>query len=568
MASRLVAVLGIALAPGCYVGLSDAPAGEGSSASASDPHADGDDDDRDDDGSDGEPADCEGAVGPSPMQRLSRFEYDNVVRDLLGDTSGPGRVLPEDDRVGPFASNTIIDVPEHTVALYAELASQLAANAVGDVASLVGCEPADGAACAASFIATFGRRAYRRPLDDGEIARLLAVYETGAAVDFANGIRLVVEAMLQSPHFLYRVEDGRPSEDATEGVIELDAYELATRVSFFAWRSMPDDALLDAAAAGELDTPTGLRAQAERLLADPRAEEAVAAFHREWLELEGPNGLAAAQKEPTLFPSFGPEMQASMFAEQRAFVADVFAGDASLRTLLTARHTFVDGRLAELYGIAGIEGDELVRVELDPAERIGLLTQGGVLATRAGYSETSPTLRGKLVREAILCETIAPPPPDVNDALPPKADGETKKEQLEAHMSDPSCAGCHRLMDPVGFGFESFDPIGRFRTMDGEFEIDATGEVVSADPQIAGPFDDAIDLVERLAASDAVAHCVVRQWSRFALGREVGGAEATCGIEPAYQAFVESDLDLRELMIEIVALDSFRRRRLPDGEGT
>jgi hypothetical protein len=339
-------------------------------------------------------------------------------------------------------------------------------------------------------------------------------------------------------------------------------------VSFFLWKSMPDDVLLDAAEAGDLDTAEGLRTQAERLLADPRSMAAIEAFHEQWLGLDGPHGLESTSKDTELFPAYTPSLEQAMLDEVRAFVRHVFDEDgASLHTLLTARYTFANAELAALYGVEGPTGDALVKVDLDPNERIGLLTQAGVLATRAGFSQTSPTLRGKLVRNEFLCDTVPPPPPDVNDVLPPKEDGETKKEQLEAHVSDPSCAGCHVMLDQIGFGFENYDPIGVYRTTDGEFAVDATGNVIADEDGIAGPFDGPIELVERLAASDGVARCVARQWSRFALGRNVADAEAECVVEHAYLAFDEADRDLRRLMLEIVMLDSFRHRRLPPEEG-
>lgn len=560
-----VAAVGVCLGSGCYSGIPEHDGPSGTSSGGSD----GGGSEDTGEGA-GEPdGACEhdplGTLGPSSMQRLTKLELDNVVRDLLGDDSRPASVLPDDDRVGPFTSNTIIDVPEHTVALYSEIAAGLAARAVEDLDGLVGCDPADGEPCARSFIAAFGRRAYRRPLTGEEIDRLAEVHAVGAESGFANGIRLVLEAMLQSPHFLYRVEQGLPTE--VDGVVSLQGYELASRLSFFLWRSMPDDALLDAAEAGELDTPEGLRAQADRLLHDPRATEAIVAFHREWLELDGPEGIEVTSKDPALFPQYTPTLQAAMLAEQRAFVTDVFATDGSLHTLLTAHHTFANEELAALYGVEGVEGDALVRVELEPGERMGLLTQAGVLATQAGYGQTSPTRRGKLVRDAIMCETVPPPPPDVNDTLPPKEAGETKKEQLEAHVSDPACAGCHVMMDPIGFGFENFDPVGAFRTQDGEHPVDASGEVRSMDPSVAGPFDGPFELIERLVDSEMVARCVTRQWARFALGRDVPNQEATCAVAPAYEAFVDADLDLRELMIQIVMLDSFRHRKLPNPEG-
>lgn len=566
MKRSLGPVLAGTLVCGCYTGVFAGPdAAPESGADTGDEAESADDGGGDDGAGQGDACGADetlAAIGPSPMARLTRIEYDHAVRDLLGVDAQPGAILPEDDHVGPFASNTIIDVPEHTVRLYGELAQGLAADAVDDLEALLPCEASAGVACAQAFILDFGRRAYRRPIAPDELDRLLEVYAVGAEVDAATGIRLVLEAILQSPHFLYRVESGTPTSDPQ--VIALDAWSVASRLSFFLWRSIPDEALLAAAEDGEIDEPEGLRAQAERMLADPRAAEAIASFHRQWLHLEGSAGLDALSKDPELFGELTPTLVQAMSAEVDAFVGYVWTErDASLRELLTARYTFANAELAALYGVAGPAGDELVRVDLPPTQRIGLFTQAGVLATQAGYSQTSPTLRGKLVRESLLCESLPPPPPDVNDALPPKGENETKKQQLEAHMSDPSCAACHVMMDPIGFGFESYDPIGRHRTMDGAFAVDATGEVVSDDESIAGPFDGAIELLERLSGSERVGRCMARQWARFALGREVSPTEATCSTDLAYARLVTSDDDLRALMVELVMLDAFRQRRLP-----
>jgi hypothetical protein len=560
-----------ALAAGCYSGVSGevGPGGASSSAGASDSAASAGDDEGGSDDGDDEPAACGEAgdlsrLGPSPLQRLTRLEYDRVALDLLGDDSHPASILPDDDRVGSFASNSITHAAEHTVALYAQIAESLAERAVADVETLVGCDPAEGIACAESFVVEFGRRAYRRPLRAEEVDRLLAVFDQGE--NFANGIRLVLEAILQSPHFLYRIEEGVPTD--TDHVVALTSFELASRLSFFLWKSMPDAALLDAAESGDLDTADGLRTHADRLLADPRSMAAVQAFHEQWLGLDGPHGLESTAKDTTLFPAYTDSLEHAMLDEVRTFVRHVFENEgASLRTLLTARYTFANAELAALYGIDGVTGDAMQKIDLDPTRRIGLLTQAGVLATRAGFSQTSPTLRGKLVRNEFLCDTVPPPPPNVNDVLPPQEEGQTKKEQLEAHVSDPACAGCHVMLDQIGFGFEHYDPIGAFRTADGELDVDATGDVISGDEDIAGAFEGAIELAERLASSDSVARCVARQWSRFALGRDVPDDEAECVVERAYVAFDEADRDLRRLMIEIVMLDSFRHRRVPSEEG-
>ncbi len=558
---------------GCYSGwnaeLSDntgqdpGSGNSGDSADVGDSGSDGDPSDTDDapESACGEPGDLIN-IGESTLQRLSRLEYNQTVRDLVGDTSNPADILPDDDRVGSFASNSITHVPEHTVALYATLAESVAEHAVGDIGSLVPCDPADGLACADSFLIEFGRRAFRRPLSDVEIGRLLDVFELGAEEGFSSGIQLMLEAMFQSPHFLYRVEEGLPS--GTEGVVELTPYELASRLSFFAWKTTPDDELLDAAESGQLATSQGLREQATRLLEDERALLAVEAFHEQWLGLDGPHGLEVASKDPELFPQFTTDLKEAMLAEQHAFVRHVFLEEgAALDTLLTARFTFVNEDLAALYDIEGVTGQEMVRVELDPAERIGILTQAGILASRAGPSDTSTTLRGKLIRDELLCDTMPPPPADVNEELDEREPGETKKEQMELVMGDPYCRSCHVLMDPLGYGLENYDAIGSFRTMDGEFAVDATGEVFSDKDDVAGPYDGAIELVERLAASDTVARCMTRQWGRFALGRDVRNDETECVLESAYEAFDESNRDLRELMIELVMLDSFRYRRMP-----
>jgi hypothetical protein len=538
------------LASGCIGSIGDR--GEGT-------HGDGPDGSGPGSDPTGDCAADDAALGPSPLQRLTRTEYDHAIRDLLGIEGHPAAALPEDDRVGPFESNTKTSVGEHTVALYGGLAEQLSAAA--DLEALLPCAPADGqAACAAQAIDTLGRRAYRRPLSDDERTRLMGAFDVGLEEDgFETGMRMVLAALLQSPHFLYRIELGVPGP--SDEVVGLTAWELATRLSFFLWKSPPDDALLTAAADGALDDAEGLRAQAERLLDDQRADAAVQSFHVQWLGLDS---LQTTEKDADLFPAFTPALRDAMRTETELFVTHAFRDDLGVDELFGASYTFANAELAAFYGVEGPE-EGFARVELDPEERAGLLTQAGFLASRAGFSQTSPTRRGQLVRDRVLCDVTPPPPPNVNDALPVKAAGDSKKEQLQAHVTDPSCASCHRRMDPIGFGFEHYDPAGAFRSEDGDLPVDATGEVLDAPDDVAGAFDGAIELGRRLGESATVHACVATQWARFGLGREESGQEAKCAFGPAFD-FGDEVPTVRALLLRVTELDAFRYRRIPSVE--
>lgn len=496
---------------------------------------------------------CDGAtvsVGASPMLRLTREQYDHTVRDLLGIDDHASAALQADEENGAFAVNAVAPVGRVVAEQYMLVAEDLAARATADLGALVGCDlRADIDACASEFIARFGRRAYRRPLTSDETAAYLALFaEFQADVRFA--IQVVVQAMLQSPSFLYRPElvpDGRTGGE----IVELGAYELASRLSYYLWASMPDDALLDAAAAGDLATAEGLRAQAERMLADPKAADAIGSFHTQWLTVDD---LDRVEKDPMLFPEWNARLRASMSNETRRFADHVIReGDGRLSTLLSAPFTFVDAQLAPIYGVAG-DG----RVDLDPARRAGLLTQPGVLAATSHNVETSPTLRGRLVRELFFCQPLLDPPADVDTTLPEVAPGSTRRERLSIHMEGAVCAGCHRLTDPIGFGFELYDAIGRHRTTENGRAIDPSVELVSTD--IDGSYADAVDLAHAMAESDTVARCVARQWFQFALSRPVTPADA-CASRSLEDRLVETD-DVRALMLEIVASDAFRLQRL------
>jgi hypothetical protein len=392
---------------------------------------------------------------------------------------------------------------------------------------------------------------------------MIALFESGAADEgFEGGFTLVVEGFLQSPQFLYHLELGMPPVDG-EDVVALDAFELASRLSYFLWDSMPDDELFAAAQNGGLATEADVRAQAERMLADPRAAEAIASFHMQWLKLDK---LPALEKNAEVYPSFVPEMREAMATETARFADHVIRfDDGRLATLFTAPYSFLDGPLFALYGVTPpADHDPNEPVDLDPTQRSGILTHASLLATHAHTDQSSPVHRGVLVREHFLCQQLSPPPPDV-DVVPPELDPDAStRERFEQHRTDPACAGCHELIDPLGFGFEHYDGIGAYRAEEAGKPVDASGEIVGGDA--ADPvFDGAIELGQMLAESEQVRTCVAQQWFVYGFGRTRGDGD-DCSFVAMYTAFAESDHDIRELLLAMVATDSFRHRRLEGGQ--
>jgi hypothetical protein len=495
-----------------------------------------------------------------PLRRLTAVEYDNTVRDLLGDTTRPGASFPLDEATGGYESNNTAPVTDMLVQRYLDAAEALAGVAVQQLEILAPCAEQDAAeACAATFIETFGRRAFRRPLDPAEVEVLAAVYaEKVARSDHAGGIQLVLQAMLQSPQFLYRIEEP-PSGSAPA---PLAGYDVATRLSYLLWASTPDAELLDAAGAGALATAQGVEVQARRLLEDPRSTDAVRSFHRQWLRLRE---LASTEKDTTMFPEYTLATRAAMVEETLSFAAYAVAqGGDTVETLLTSPRSFVDGQLAALYGLAA-PADGLVMVDMPDGQRSGVLTHASVMSLNSNANQGSPILRGKFVRENILCQALPPAPPDVDVTPPPLDPTLTTKERFSQHREDPSCAGCHDLMDPIGFAFEHYDAIGRWRTMDGDNPVDATGELTHTD-DLDGPVNGAVELGQRLAGSAQVKRCMTRQWFRFALGRGEQDAE-TASLDSAEARYADGGYDVRELLVGIAVSDAFRfTKSEPGGE--
>lgn len=385
----------------------------------------------------------------------------------------------------------------------------------------------------ACFVATVGRRIFRRPLTEAELTR----YTTRAR---ERGLEAALAGLLASPHFLYRSERGTPAG----ATFTLTGWERATALAYFLWGSTPDEALLDAAEAGTLDTPAGLVAQAERLLDDPRAHATLGTFAAQWLGIEG---ILTTPKSSDLQPFFGDEVRAALLAETRDFVADtVLTGQFA--DLLTAPSGEVAPALATLYG----DHD---------AGRAGLLRHGALLATYAHSDQTSPIRRGLFVRRQLLCQALPPPPPNAG-GVPDVDPSATTRERFRQHTDDAFCASCHQYIDDLGFGFEAFDALGRHREVEGGLPVDSTGnmndlEGLGQDTQ--APFNDLATLGALLAQSDSAPACFATQVRRFALGSEEGPADR-CAVEALRQAFVGGDGDLRALLLAVVAAPEFVTR--------
>jgi hypothetical protein len=346
--------------------------------------------------------------------------------------------------------------------------------------------------------------------------------------------------------------DGEDDPSIPGKRIALDDYEIASRLSYFLWKTMPDATLFAAADEGRLTDPAHIADQVDRMLADSRAEDAVASYHRQWLGIGGP----PPEKDRTLFAEYSTELWNSMRAESERFAASVILeGDARLATLLTASWTIADPALDALYGLTPDPDDDAAdpfrRVELPAGERSGLLTHASVLAAHAKPDESSTIYRGLLVRTGLLCGQIPPPPDDIDTTAP-----------VTERLDNPYCAACHVLFDPIGLGLEQYDAIGRYRTEVDGTTVDASGEIVGSG-DADGTFYGAVELGRLLASSPSVARCAAKQWALFALGRALDEDSDPTELQQIEDAFVDSDGDIRLLLRAIAGSDAFVQRVVP-----
>jgi len=501
-------------------------------------------------------------VDLAPLEHLTRAEYDRATTHLLGFEARAARDFAADDdtsgyevgaRVSPLLAEQYVDAAE-------SLAEQLVATRFD---ALLDCDVAAMGedACARQLISRFGMRAFRRPLEADEAERLFALYQVGRAYDFRTGIQVVIQGVLSAPSFLYHVESA-PDPAARPGdTVALDDFAVASRLSFFLWGSIPDDTLLEAAGAGELSEPAGLEAQARRMLEDERAIAGVRDFARQWLHLDV---LEGARRDAERYPDFEADTGHRLRASVERYVEDAFLTEGGdVDTLLLGTHAYVDGPLARSYGIDGVEGDDLQRVELDPSQRAGLLTQPGLLTVLSKPNQSDPIHRGLFVRTRLLCQQLPPPPDDIAVVAPDPAPGLSTRERFAEHSQNERCRGCHQLMDPIGFGFEHYDAMGRWRELDEGATVDATGEVL-ATVDADGAFYGVPELAGLLAGSQQVRECVAMQLFRYAMGRTETEWDL-CSVQRLQEDFHASGYDLRALMIAVVQSDAFRHQQVPSG---
>lgn len=506
-------------------------------------------------------------VGPAPLRRLSRIEYNNAVRDLLGDTTKPGAGFIAEEKVLGFSSNSVTAVTEVINEQYLDAALQIAERALPNLASRFPCTATGGEVCARQVLHDLARQAYRGALDTVEEDRLVELYRvTASALDDAAGLQAAIAAVLTSPRFLYVLELGAPG--ATDAVVPLSQHEVAARLAFFLWRSLPDETALGAADRGELVTAEQVEAQARRMFDDPRSTDALEDFVTQWAQLEN---MAALNKSSMVYPEFSEPLKQSLLQETLTFYRETVRGmPGDVATLLTSSQSYVNRQLAQQYynvGSSAADETSFVLTELNPdpnnPHRAGLLTQGSVLAMHAHPTRASPVHRGKLVREQLLCQPLPPPPPNVKNTLPEGDMGTATRDVFSQHATDPSCAGCHRLMDPIGFGFGHYDGMGKYLDNENGNTIDAKGEVVGVGAALDGPFEGAVELAQKLASSGVVEPCFAVQVARYAFGRAETMSDA-CSLQDAYATFVDSGFQIRELMAAIARSDSFRLRRRVD----
>lgn len=506
------------------------------------------------------PLSCPGTAPPDmPLRPLAAYELENELRQLDAQLDSQAR--------GATRSRIFNEEPERLTPQFLSEQSYLAERVARAVASdpsklekLTGCVIADEASCRQKVIEFVLRRLFRGLGSPESQDELEATFDEGQRVggDFESGIRATLEVALQSPEFLYRFELGRPATDRDAPWAEPTDLEMASRLSFLIWDAGPDEALLAAGEAGELSAPKSIEAHARRMLEDPRAAGPVARFHRELLGANPPS-----RYNTTAHPELTPTIYELMRQELDHFVVDATFSGAGNYQALFAPHTFVNDVLSKFYGHGFVASEELHRVELDPTRYAGLLSMGAWLTTDS-HTYSNPALRGYAISRGLLCHEIPLPPPDVQDGIPETPSVSlTTRQRYEQHTASPICHGCHRLMDPIGFGLEHFDATGRWRDDEAGMPIDSSGSATLAEGEVA--FDGAAELAAALLASSGARDCYVKQWQRFAFGRqetEVGG----CTHLNLLEAFQGSAENVRELIVALTQTESFRYRRVQEGQ--
>ncbi len=509
-------------------------------------------------------------IGPAPvtepvpfeppagmLRRLTRLQFRNAIRDVFG-TEVDIQALDGDIQTDDFATigaSTVLTsargVEQYQAAIEAAVDEVFADPTRRN--EFLGCALTDAGdpSCVRSFIENMGRTAWRRPLDSVEVDRIVAIVDDATPdLGAIEGVRWATVALFNSPNFIYRPELGTVAPD---GSLRLMGYELASRLAFLLWNSLPDETLLDEAQSGALDTPEGLRSAATRMLDAPSGRASVGAFAEEYMRLDR---IAVQAKDAELYPEYSPALQEAAVKDMRGvWESVVFDDRASALSLFTTTKVIVNSELAELYGLdaTGLTPETFEERELPAGGvRLGILGKVGFLSQFANQKFGSPTLRGKFMRQSLMCTKVPPPPEDAVPQLPEASPDTpmTRRQQLDLHREDPACAACHALMDPLGLPFESFDAIGRYRTMEQGLPIDPSGEFDGT------AVADSTELGAVLESSELVSDCLVRKFYSYAVGHEQRSVDASV-IADLKQSFSTSGYQLRDLILDIVMHDAF-----------
>ena len=497
---------------------------------------------------------------PAALPRLTSEQYRRAIQDLFGSEVIPPSGLEPDSGQGGLISvgAAISSVSPLGAEQYAKGAAAVAAQVFANDESreaFMPCVPSGAvdADCAREAIGAWGQRIWRRPLTRVELDAHVAIATTSMEVlgDFHEGLSYALSALLQSPHFLYRHSEGEAVEGEA-GLRRYTSWEMASRLSFFLWNTIPDDLLLEAAASNALVTDEGLAEQVSRMMGDERCGGAVANFFSEWLHLDKLKGLT---KDPTVFKHYSADLgEAAREETLRGVEHLVFQEDADIRTFFTTRRTWVNKRLAAIYNIPAVTetgfGEVMLPLE---GQRAGFFGQVSFLGLHSHPVSSSPTLRGVFVREELLCQSVPSPPADTNTAIPePSPDAVTLKDRLQEHMTNPSCAGCHAFTDPIGFGLESFDGIGRYRVLDNGGEIDPSGFLDEME------FSNAVELMEGVANHPEFPPCFVEKLYAYANSRGPTPEEAAL-LAQLTDTFITGGHRVLPLMEAIVMSPGFRQ---------
>ncbi|MEM9457819.1 MAG: DUF1592 domain-containing protein [Myxococcota bacterium] len=544
---------------GCYHGIGGGAAGDAGADAGEDAGEDASNSDTSDDA--GEPGVLDGnCVAPARIWKLTPRQYDRTVAAMIPGAPAVGEQLaaslPGDVKI--FSNEAaVFEMTETHVDRLFSISSSVADAALADPGALHSCLPQgiDDTACIEQVLDGLLPKAFRRPPTEQERVHYREFFESQRTqYGGADALWQTVRMVLMSPDFLYRTELGDQTNE--DGITALTSYERASALAYLLLDGPPDDDLLAAAAADQLQTTEQLEAQVLRLLG---TEEGIRGIQRFFTEYLGSDEVLGAEKDTELFEAFTPQFVEAAAQEPGRFVAYVLQeDDAKLATLLSADYSVVDPVLAEFYGAAEPPAQGFAPTSLPADQRSGLLTQAAFLMVFATFDQSDPIHRGKFILESLLCGGELALPDDA-DVFPPPADPEsTQRERLAEHSENPACAGCHDLMDPLGFAFEHYDAIGEWRDAENGKPVDASGEVISTEAT-NGSFEDAIELTRMLAESPDVQACVMRQVYQYVHGRRTSEADE-CALEPLDERFAASQGDLVDLVVGLVTQENFTVR--------